>query len=193
MREIEASPMWPTFLMCALWHRDCTQFPDLVFLSIGGTQINYVLAVSVLFPVLFGVVATAAAGGTFIEIGGITQSAPAGSDLNRRIDKPQTGLGNLSVPDTTKRDSSLGGGGLPVSTGGHSLVPDQKTAIDKQQQQTGGGGTTLPFSNSGTFPTGPTTTGQPPNQFCSSADVTIGERHQSNLHCPNTVGGTVKQ
>ena len=177
--------------MCALWHRDCTQLPDVVFLSIGGTQINYVLAVSVLFPVLFGVVATAAAGGTFIEIGGITQSAPAGSDSNRRIDKPQTGLGNLSVPDTTRRDNSLGGGGLPVSTGGHSLVPDQKTAIDKLQ--TGGGGTTLPFSNSGAFPTGPTTTGQPPNQFCSSADVTIGERHQLKLHCSNTVGGTVKQ
>jgi hypothetical protein len=125
-----------------------------VFLSIGGTQINYVLAVSVLFPVLFGAVATAAAGGTFIEIGGITQGAPAGSDLNRRIDKSQTGLGNLSVPDTTRRDNSLGGGGLPVSTGGHSLVPDQKTAIDKLQ--TGGGGTTLPFSTNGTFPTGPT-------------------------------------
>ena len=191
MREIEASPMWPTFLMCALWHRDCTQVPDSVFLSIGGTQINYVVAVSVLFPVLFGVVATAAAGGTFIQIGGITQSAPAGSDSNRRIDKPQTGLGNLSVPDTTRRDNSLGGGGLPVSTGGHSLVPDQKTAIDKPQ--TGGGGTTLPFSNSGAFPTGPTTTGQPPNQFCSNADVTIGESHQSKLHCSNTVGGTVKQ
>jgi len=154
-----------------------------VFLSIGGTQINYVLAVSVLFPVLFGVVATAAAGGTFIEIGGITQSAPGGSDQNRRIDKPQTGLGNLSVPGTTRRDNSPGGGGLPVSTGGHSLVPDQKTAIDKPQ--TGGGGTTLPFSNSGTF--------QPPNQFCSNADVTIGESHQSKLHCSNTVGGTVKQ
>ncbi len=177
--------------MCALWHRLCTQLPDVVFLSIGGTQINYVLAVSVLFPVLFGVVATAAAGGTFIEIGGITQSAPAGSDSNRRIDKPQTGLGNLSVPDTTRRDNSVGGGGFPVSTGGHSLVPDQKTAIDKLQ--TGGGGTTLPFSNSGAFPTGPTTTGQPPSQFCSSTDVTIGESHQSKLHCPNTVGGTVKQ
>jgi len=158
-------------------------------LSIGGTQINYVVAVSVLFPVLFGVVATAAAGGTFIQIGGITQSAPAGSDFNRRIDNPQTGLANLSVPDTTRRDNSLGGGGLPVST--HSLVPDQKTAIDKPQ--TGGGGTTLPFSNSGAFPTGPTTTGQPPNQFCSNADVTIGESHQSKLHCSNTVGGTVKQ
>ena len=155
----------------------------MVFLSIGGTQINYVLAVSVLFPVLFGVVATAAAGGTFIEIGGITQSAQAGSDSNRRIDKPQTGLGNLSIPGTTRRDNSLGGGGLPASTGGHSLVPDQKTAIDKQQ--TGGGGTALPFSNSGTF--------QPPNQFCSNADVTIGESHQSKLHCSNTVGGTVKQ
>jgi hypothetical protein len=182
--------------MCTLWHRDCTQIPDLIFLSIGGRQINYVLAVSVLFPLLFGVVATAAAGGTFIEIGGITQSAPGGSDQNRRIDKPQTdkpqtGLGNLSVPGTTRRDNSLGGGGLPVSTGGHSLVPDQKTAIDKPQ--TGGGGTTLPFSNGGTFPTGPTTTGQPPNQFCSNADVTIGESHQSKLHCSNTVGGTVKQ
>jgi len=117
--------------MYALWHRDCIQLPDSVFLSIGGTQINYVVAVSVLFPVLFGVVATAAAGGTFIQIGGITQSAPAGSDLNRRIDKPQTGLGNLSVPDTTRRDNSLGGGGLPVSTGGHSLFPNQKTAIYK--------------------------------------------------------------
>jgi hypothetical protein len=78
-----------------------------------------------------------------------------------------------------------------VSTGGQSLVPDQKTAIDKPQ--TGGGGTTLPFGNSGAFPTGPTTTGQPPSQFCSSADVTIGERHQLKLHCSNTVGGTVKQ
>ena len=137
-----------------------------------------------------------AAGGNsiYIEVGGIPnsqQNASPSSDQGRRIDKPQTGLGNLSVPDTTRRDNSLAGGGLPVSTGGHSLVPDQKTAIDKPQ--TGGGGTTLPFSNSGTFPAGSTNLGQPFSQFCSSSDVTIGENTQSRLHCSNTVGGSLRQ
>jgi hypothetical protein len=160
--------------------------------STGGTQISYVLIVSGLVSVLFGAVATAAAGGslTFIQIGGITSSQQNASapDLNRRIDKPQTGLGNLSIPDTT---NSTGGGGHPVGAGGHSLVPDQKTLIDKSQ--TGGGGTTLPFSNSGIFPTGPTTSGPSANQFCSNSDVTIGESHQLRLHCSNTVGGTIRQ
>jgi hypothetical protein len=191
-REIGAAPIWPTFLTCVLWHRVCNLSPNSVFLSTGGTQISYVLIVSGLLSVLFGAVATAAAGGTFIQIGGITssqQNAPAGSDSNRRIDKPQTGLGNLSIPDTTK---PTGGGGHPVGAAGHSsLVPDQKTLIDKSQ--TGGGGTTLPFSNSGIFPTGSTTSGPPANQFCSNSDVTIGESHQLRLHCSNTVGGTIRQ
>jgi hypothetical protein len=183
--------MWRTFLTCVLWHRGCTLPSESIFLSPGGTQINFALLVSVLLSVLPGAVATAAAGGslTYVEIGGIPssqQNATAGSDSNRRIDKPQTGLGNLSIPDTTRRDNSLGGGGLPVGAGGHSLVPADKL-------QTGGGGTTLPFSNSGIFPTGSTTSGQPANQFCSSSDVTIGESHQSRLHCSNTVGGTLKQ
>ena len=184
--------MWPTFLTCALWHRVCSLSPESVFVSTGGTQISYVLIVSGLLSVLFGAVATAAAGGTFIQIGGITssqQNAPAGSDSNRRIDKPQTGLGNLSIPDTTK---PTGGGGHPVGAAGHSsLVPDQKTLIDKSQ--TGGVGTTLPFSNSGIFPIGSTTSAPPANQFCSNSDVTIGESHQLKLHCSNTVGGTIRQ
>jgi hypothetical protein len=187
--------MWLTCLTCAFWHRGCSPSHGFVFLSTGGTQINYLLIVSVLLSGLLGTVATAAAGGnlTFIQIGGITsspQNASPGSDSNRRIDKVQTGLGNLSIPDTTRRDNLLSGGGQSVGAGGHSLVPNEKTSVDKQQI---GGGTTLPFSNSGIFPAGPTTIGQPAHQFCSSTDVTIGENTQSRLHCSNTVGSTLKQ
>ena len=71
---------------------------------------------------------------------------------------------------------------------GHYARPD---IFDKPQ--TGGGGTTLPFSNSGTFPAGSTNLGQPFSQFCSSSDVTIGENTQSRLHCSNTVGGSLRQ
>ena len=185
-REIGAAPIWPTFLTCVLWHRVYSLSPKSVFLSTGGTQISYVLIVSGLLSVLLGAVATAAGGAlTFIQIGGITssqQNAPAGSDSNHRIDKPQTGLGNLSIPDTTK---PTGGGGPPVGAAGHSSLVDKS--------QTGGGGTTLPLSNSGIFHTGSTTSGPPANQFCSSSDVTIGESHQLRLHCPNTVGGTIRQ
>lgn len=154
-----------------------------------GTQINYVLIVSVLLYGLLGTAATAAAGGslTYIEIGGIPSSqhnATAGSSSNRRIDKPQTGSGNLSVPDTAGRDNPLAGGG-------HSLVPDKKSLVDTPK--TGGGGTTLPFSNDGIFPAGSTRSGQPVNQFCSSRDVTVGKDTQSTLHCSNTVGGTLRQ
>ena len=186
--------MWLTFFTCVFWHRGCSPLREVVLLSTGGTQISYVLMVSVLFFSILGAVAAAAAGQTYIEVGGIPssqQNASSGSDLNRRIDKHQIGTGNLSVPDTIRRDNSLSGGGLPVGAGGHSVVPGQKTLVDKPQ--TGLGGTTLPFSNSGIFPAGPTTTGQPAHQFCSSTDVTIGENTQSRLHCSNTVGSTLKQ
>jgi hypothetical protein len=191
--QIAGSAMWLTFLTCVLWHRGCTLSAGFVFLSTGGTQITYVLIVSVLLSGLFGAVATAAAAGshTYIEVGGIPSSQQNATESNRRIDKPQTGLGSLSIPDTTRRDNPLGGAGQHGGAGGQSLVPSQKTAIDKPQ--TGGGGTTLPFSNSGIFPSGPATSGQPANQFCSSREVTIGENTQSRLHCSNTVGGTLRQ
>jgi hypothetical protein len=150
---------------------------------------------SILLAGLIGAVAPAgAAGGNsiYIEVGGIPssqQNASPGSDQGRRIDKPQTGLGNLSVPSTSPNTGRHFDN--PVSGGGNSLVPNPNTLFDKPQ--TGGGGTTLPFSNSGTFPAGSTNLGQPFNQFCSSSDVTIGENTQSRLHCSNTVGGSLRQ
>lgn len=130
-----------------------------------------------LLSALLGAVSVATAGGDLnVNIGGINRSPQQtngpGSDQLHRIDKPQTGLGSISVPDTSRRSEN------PVGTG--SLFPDPKSLV---------GSTTAPSSNSGTFPVGSTTFGQPTsNLFCSSSDVTIGENTQSKLHCSNTVG-----
>jgi hypothetical protein len=161
-----------------------------MYSSTGGTQINYLVIVSLLLSGVLGAVAAASAGGrdTYIEVGGLPKSqkeASTGSDSGRRIDKPQTGFGSPQVPDTSRRlDNSLSGGGnLPI--------PDSGGLVEKPQ--TGGGGTTIPWSNSGVFPTDLGKAGQPANQFCSSRDVTIGPDSQSRLHCSNTVGGTLRQ
>jgi hypothetical protein len=157
-----------------------------MYSSTGGTQINYLVIVSLLLSGVLGAVATASAGGrdTYIEVGGLPKSqkdASPSSDLGRRIDKPQTGFGSPQVPDTSRRlDNSLSGGGnLPI--------PDSGGLVE------GGGGTTIPWSNSGVFPTDLGKAGQPPNPFCSSTDVTIGPDSQSRSHCSNTVGGTLRQ
>jgi hypothetical protein len=121
------------------------------------------------------------AGDFNVNVGGINvspQNNRPQSDQSRRIDKPQTGIGNISVPDIGRSsDNSLGNG--PLS--------DAKPV----------GGLTIPSTNTGiggTFQSGSTTLGQPSaNQFCSNNEVTIGESTQGRVHCSNTVRGTFRQ
>jgi len=126
---------------------------------------------------LLAAASSAIAGDFNVNVGGINvspQSNRPASDQNHRIDKPQIGVGSISVPDTSRRsDNPLGGGsGLPDSKnlGGSPVIPSTNTGIG------------------GTFQTGPTTLGQPTGQFCSTNEVTIGENTQGSVHCSNTVG-----
>lgn len=184
--------MWWTSFVIALWHRECTAAARSRSLSKGGTQINSVLIAVMLVFALLVTLAPASAGGrgdTYIEVGGIPKAQKGGeSDLYRRIENSlpshgssaygaAAGRGGSIVPDTIKRsgESLSGGGGHPLPYSG-GLV---------EKPQTAGGGTTLPWSNTGTFP--------PSNQLCSSTDVTIGPDTQSRVHCSNTVGGTLRQ
>ena len=165
-----------------------------MYSSTGGTQIKYVLTVSLLLSGLLGAIAAASAGGshTYIEVGGIPSSQKSGessssSELYRRIEKSLPGGGGSVVGDPVKRlDGSATGRGS-------SVVPD--TGKRHGDSLSGGGSSTFPWSNKGTFPHEPTTIGQPSNQFCSSSstDVTIGPDTQSTGHCLNTVGGTLRQ
>ena len=132
---------------------------------------------SLLLAVLVGAASTATAGDFSVNVGGINvspQSNRPGSDQSHRIEKPQTGLGSISVPDASRRsDNSLGGG---------SALSDSKNL---------GGSPTIPSTNTGiggTFQAGSTTLGQPTGQFCSNNEVTIGENTQGRVHCSNTVG-----
>lgn len=135
------------------------------------------MLLSLLLACVVGAASTAAAGDFNVNVGGINvapQNNRPGSDQLQRIDKPQTGFGSISVPDTSRRsDNPLGGG---------SALPDSKNL---------GGSPTIPSTNTGiggTFQTGSTTLGQPTGQFCSNSEVTIGENTQGKLHCSNTVG-----
>ena len=120
------------------------------------------------------------AGDFSVNVGGINvspQNNRPQPDQSRRIDKPQTGIGSISVPDLGRSsDNSLGNG--PLS--------DAKPV----------GGLTIPSTNTGiggTFQSGATTLGQPSaNQFCSNNEVTIGETTQGRVHCSNTVRGTFR-
>ncbi len=121
------------------------------------------------------------AGDFNVNVGGINvspQNNPSQSDQSRRIDKPQTGVGNISVPDIGRHSDNPSGGG-PLS--------DAKPL----------GGSTIPSTNTGlggTFPTGSTTLGQPTaGRFCSNNEVTIGETTQGRVHCANSVNGTIRQ
>jgi len=126
---------------------------------------------------LLGAASTAMAGDFNVNVGGINvspQSNQTGSGQGHRIDKPQIGLGGISVPDTSRRsDNPLGGG--PLS--------DSKNLV---------GSPGIPSPNTGlgdTSPAGSTTLGGPTtNQFCSNNQVTIGENTQGRLHCSNSVG-----
>jgi hypothetical protein len=121
------------------------------------------------------------AGDFNVNVGGINvspQNNPSQSDQGRRVDKPQTGVGNISVPDLGRHSDNPSGGG-PLS-GAKPL-----------------GGSTIPSTNTGlggTFPSGSTTLGQPTaNQFCSNNEVTIGETTQGRVHCASSVNGTIRQ
>jgi hypothetical protein len=126
---------------------------------------------------LLGAASTATAGDFIVNVGGINaspQSNRTGSDQGHRIDKPQIGVGGISVPDASRRsDNPLGGG--PLS--------DSKSLV---------GSPAIPSPNTGlgdSSPAGSTTLGQPTtNQFCSNNQVTIGENTQGRLHCSNSVG-----
>lgn len=139
---------------------------------------TYARIASLFFAGLFGVASTAAAGDFNVNVGGINvspqQSNRTGSDQSHRIDKPQIGVGAVSVPDASRRsDNPLGGG--PLS--------DSKSLV-------GSPGISSPNTGLGdTSPTGSTTLGGPTtNQFCSNNQVTIGENTQGRLHCSNSVG-----
>ena len=156
------------------------------FRKAGEHAIIHALILLVLLSGLVGGVSPATAGpGDFnVTVGGITTTNKSQQGLGSRIDKPQTGLGSFSVPDTTRRLDGLPGNGLPGSGGG-SLVPDTSPVPDTKSST---GGTTLPSSQGGTFSLpGSTNLGQQGGQFCSSNDVTVGENTQSRLHCSNTV------
>jgi hypothetical protein len=122
------------------------------------------------------------AGDFNVNVGGINvspQNNRPQSDQSRRIDKPQAGIGSISVPDIGRSsDNSLGSGPLSDSRnlGGGPVIPSTNTGIG------------------GTFQSGSTTLGQPSaNQFCSNNEVTIGESTQGRVHCSNTVHGTFRQ
>jgi hypothetical protein len=122
------------------------------------------------------------AGDFNVNVGGINvspQNNRPQSDQSRRIDKPQTGIGSISVPDIGRSsDNSLGNGPLSDAkpVGGSSTIPSTNTGIG------------------GAFQSGSTTLGQPSsNQFCSNNEVTIGETTQGRVHCSNTVRGTFRQ
>jgi hypothetical protein len=152
----------------------------LSFYKTRGQDIIHALAILVILSGLLGAVTQVVAGpgDLNVTVGGITRSQSGGSgEYGRRIDKPQTGLGNLTIPDTTRRQDN--------PTGGTSFSPDTKNI---------GGGSPLSSGNTGAYPHGSGTYGQQPNgQFCSSSDVTIGESKQSQFHCSNTVNGTLRQ
>jgi hypothetical protein len=181
-----------------------------MYSSTGGTQINYLVIVLLLLSGVLGAVAAASAGGrdTYIEVGGIPKSpkggeGSSGSELYRRIENSLTGGGGSALGDPVKRldgsatgrgssfipDTSKYRGDSPSGVGGQH-TPDSSGLVEKPQ--IGSGGSTIPLSNYGTFPQDSTTIGQPSNQFCSGADVTIGPDTQSRTHCSNTVGGTVR-
>jgi len=128
-----------------------------------------------------GAASSVFAGDFNVNVGGINvspQNNRSQSDQSRRIDKPQTGVGSISVPDIGRHSDNPSGGG-PLF--------DAKPL----------GGSTIPSNNTGlggTFPAGSTTLGQPTaNQFCSNNEVTIGENTQGRVHCANSVNGTIRQ
>jgi hypothetical protein len=130
---------------------------------------------------LLGASANVFAGDFNVNVGGINvspQNSRSQSDPGHRIDKPQTGIGSISVPDSGRSSDSSQGNG-PLS--------DAKPL----------GGSTIPSTNAGnggTFPAGSGTLSQPTgNQFCSNNEVTIGETTQGRVHCSNTVRGTFRQ
>jgi hypothetical protein len=130
-----------------------------------------------------GTASTAPAGDFNVNVGGINvapQNNRPDSDQSRRIDRPQTSVGNISVPDAGRRSDN--------PPGGSSAVSDSRNL---------GGGPVIPSTNTGiggTFPGGSSTLGQPTaNQFCSNNEVTIGESTQGRVHCSNTVRGTFRQ
>ena len=141
--------------------------------------------------VAFGLLGTplgAAGGDVNINIGGINSGGTNGtggtsgtsqggglaSDLSRRIDKPQTGIGGFSLPDSVTRHSDNPTGGVPGAQ-------TQKSLADP---------TTFSHGSSGTF--SPTLPGQSGGQLCSNTDVTVGPTTQSQRQCPNTTSGTIR-
>jgi hypothetical protein len=144
---------------------------------------TYALIALMLLASVLGTASTAPAGDFNVNVGGINvgaQSNRTDSDQSRRIDRPQTGIGNISVPDVGRRSDNPQGGSSALSDsrnlGGGPLIPSTNTGIG------------------GTFQSGSTTLGQPSaNQFCSNNEVTIGESTQGRVHCSNTVHGTFRQ
>ena len=144
---------------------------------------TYALIVLMLLAGVVGTASTAPAGDFNVNVGGINvapQNNRPDSDQGRRFDKPQTNLGNISVPDVGRRSDSSQGGASPLSDsrnlGGGPVNPSTNTGIG------------------GAFQSGSTTLGQPTsNQFCSNNEVTIGETTQGRVHCSNTVRGTFRQ
>src|SRR5258705_8923671 len=75
------------------------------------------------------------AGDFNVNVGGINvspQNNRPQSDQSRRIDKPQTGIGGISVPDIGRSsDNSVGNGPLSDAkpVGGSSTIPSTNTGI----------------------------------------------------------------
>jgi hypothetical protein len=144
---------------------------------------TYALIALMLLASVLGTASTAPAGDFNVNVGGINvapQNNRLDSDQSRRIDRPQTSVGNISVPDAGRRSDNPQGGTSPLSDsrnlGGGPVIPSTNTGIG------------------GTFQSGSTTLGQPSaNQFCSNNEVTIGESTQGRVHCSNTVHGTFRQ
>ena len=100
----------------------------------------------------------------------------------RQIDKPQ--IGNYSAPDTSspiQRTDISPTGGSPLSPS-----PDIRGSQGSGTVSSGNTGLGGTFSGGGTL-------SQPPSQFCSTNNVTVGETTKGRTHCSNTVNGTINQ
>ena len=154
------------------------------FICKSEERATYALIVLMLLAGVVGTASTAPAGDFNVNVGGINvapQNNRPDSDQGRRFDKPQTNLGNISVPEVGRRSDS--------SQGGASALSDSRNL---------GGGPVNPSTTNtgigGAFQSGSTTLGQPTSgQFCSNNEVTIGETTQGRVHCSNTVRGTFRQ
>jgi hypothetical protein len=191
-----------TFQTSACWHTACTSCLGGVHLSTGVRHMKAVLIVSALVSGLLGTVATASGGSQIINIGGINKyssgEGQTGSSTSRLIDKSLTGGGGAATIDLNRLRE-------PATSGGGFIHSDPNRLRD--QFPTGRGGSTIPSANGtfqtepkaggdpttqGTFQTEPGTGGQSSAPSCSSRDVTIGEETYSTVHCPNSVGGTLR-